>query len=274
MATLKLTIDKRRAYQDGRYPVVFRLTSLQKSTTISTGIKLHSQEWDNRKSKVTKVHPDHKSLNLYLRKRTLELEKKLMDQCFQSTDIEVSELKEILLNSNEKKKISCTFLEFASKEIQLLKDQNRYGNARSYETAVKRLLKFTGTEIMLDKINYSIIMDFDAHLSKAGLSRNSISVYMREIRALMNRAINKELLSRDKYPFSRYKIRTIKTMSRAITLHDLQTIKQYPLLPDITMWHSRNIFFLIFNLIGISFIDLALLTSTPIQFTRLSKLVI
>lgn len=49
----------------------------------------------------------------------------------------------------------------------------------------------------------------------------------------------------------------------------VQKIKQHPLEVGSSMWHSRNIFLLIFNLIGISFIDLALLTEDNIQNDRI-----
>ena len=63
MATLKLTMDKRRAYIDGRYPIVIRLTSNSKSTFIHANVRLHEKNWDALKNKVTKVHPDRICLN-------------------------------------------------------------------------------------------------------------------------------------------------------------------------------------------------------------------
>lgn len=92
---------------------------------------------------------------------------------------------------------------------------------------------------------------------------------MREIRALLNKAINKGLMDKASYPFSSYRIKTEKTVNRAICQEELNKIKQLKLKEDTTLWHSRNIFFLIFNLIGISFIDLALLKPTSIHNGRI-----
>jgi hypothetical protein len=44
MATLKLTLDKRSKYSDGRSPIILRLTKEGKSTSIPTGIKVHHSE--------------------------------------------------------------------------------------------------------------------------------------------------------------------------------------------------------------------------------------
>lgn len=267
MATIKLTIDSRRIYGDGRNPVIFRLTSNTKSTSIDSTIKLLPKEWDNSKAKVTKIHSEYQSLNLFLKQRLINLEKKLTELSAVSDDWNVAEIKKALLD--DKKQAKITFLEFANKEIQSLRDQERFGNASVYETSVKRLIGFTGKAITLDKINYNIISDFDTQLIKEGLCRNTIAIYMREIRAILNQAIKKGLVDRKNYPFYDFKIKTEKTVSRAITKNDLLKIKQYPLNMGTSMWHSRNIFFLIFNLIGISFIDLVLLKPESIQQGRI-----
>jgi hypothetical protein len=38
MATLKLTMDKRRPYTDGRYPIIIRISNNQKSTSSATSV--------------------------------------------------------------------------------------------------------------------------------------------------------------------------------------------------------------------------------------------
>jgi len=267
MATLKLSMDKRRPYADGRFPIIIRLTEDQKSTSISTGIRLFTLEWDYQKGKVTKNHPDSKNLNLHLKNKILELEKKALILQTASDTPSPSRVRETLLN--QRKTGEITFHEFASTEIKVLRDQERFGNAKSYEAALNRLTKFTGNTLLLNKINYTLICDFEAHLLKDGLTKNSVAVYMREIRALLNKAIKKELLDKATYPFNKYIIKGEKTVSRAITKDDLEKIRAYTLVEGSKLWHSRNILFLIFNLIGISFIDLALLTNDSIQNGRI-----
>jgi len=267
MATLKLTLDCRKTYGDGRHPVIFRLTSDQKSTSIYTETKLFPQEWDKKKGKVTKSHPDSKNLNLKLIKRQIDLEKKLLEITSAGEELSIVQIKKALLNKRGHGK--TTFHEFATREIQLLREQGRFGNAVAYETSVNRFLKFAGNNIFLDQVNYTVISDFDSHLLKENLSRNTVAVYMREIRALLNKAIKKDLLDKNKYAFAHYKIKTERTASRAITRADLMKIKQYPLAEGCKMWNCRNIFFLIYNLIGINFADLAMLTKDNIQNGRI-----
>lgn len=264
MATIKLTIDGRRKYNDGRSPIIFRLTSNTKSTSIDSEIKVFPKEWDKKKSKINKLHPDYKEYNHKLTNKLLELEKKLHLVATEE-NYNLIELKDILLN---KKSSNNHFKAFALKEISGLREKEKFGNAQAYETAVNRLIGFAGEDLTLDRISFTLLSDFDKHLSKEGLSRNSVAVYMRELRALLNIAINKKLLDKNLYPFSSYKIKSEKTVNRAITKADIIKIKEYPLETNTTLWHCRNIFLLIFNLIGISFIDLALLKHSDVQGGR------
>lgn len=266
MATLKLTIDIKRKYLDGRVPVVYRLTHKTRTTRIESGIKLFPQEWDLTKCKVNKKHPKAQELNLTLKNKLVEMESKLLAASSEQAYESVQELKQMLLNTNNLSKTN--FFEFACSEIQDLRDKNRFGNAQAYETAVKRLIGLAGTQLTIEKITFSLLADFETYLQKEGLTRNSVAVYMREIRALLNKAIKKKLLVRENYPFHDYKIKTEKTVNRPISQSELLTVKQYPLEEGTRLWHSRNIFLLIFNLIGISFIDLSLLKHYSIQGDR------
>lgn len=267
MATLKLTIDGTRSYSDGRFPIIYRLTSYNQTTRISSGIKVLKHEWDTTKCRINKTNPESKELNLILSKRLLELEKKLLNITLTDNGLNITELKGALLNTGIYKKV--TFYEFANKEIKNLRDQERFGNASVYETSVNRFIKYAGSSITFKQINYNVISNFELTLLKEGLCRNTIAIYMREIRALLNLAIKKGLMERVDYPFYSFRIKTEKTISRAITTKELDKIREMPLKVNSLAWHNRNIFFLIFNLIGISIIDLILLEASSIQNGRI-----
>lgn len=266
MATLKLTIDFRQQYNDERYPVIFRLTSRKKSTSIYTDVKISSNEWDSAKGKIDKNHPHHKKLNIILKNKLLELETRLLEIGSKADNLSTQELKSFLVYGTAFKQ--TTFWEFAVKEIKALRLADKFGNAQAYETAVNRLVKFTGKEITMDKIDYSIISDFDQQLKTEELSINAISAYLRAIRTLLNKANKRKLIQNPPYPFNSFRIKTEKTVSRALVKSDLDKIRNFQIEEGTTMWHYRNIFFLIFNLIGISFIDLALLKPSSIQGER------
>ena len=147
MATLKLTIDGKRSYADGRVPIIYRLTHKTQTTRIESGVKVLRHEWDTVKSRVNKIHPESKALNIILGKKLLLLEKRLLEHTSEVENISLSELKELLLNGSKTPKTN--FYSFAIKEVQILQQQQRFGNAEAYETATNRLVQFTGKELIL-----------------------------------------------------------------------------------------------------------------------------
>lgn len=266
MATLKLTLDKRRKYNDGRSPLILRLTNKGKSTSIHLGTKLYENEWDDKKLRVLKNHPNSKDLNLYLKNQLFQYEKKLLHTESQNTSTNLIELKELLIGEEEVN--NKLFVQFANKQIESLKKQNRFGTAQSFQTTLNQIVKFKGNQIQFSDIDYGFIKEFDLFLSKNKVSKNGVAVYMRAFRALLNIAINLKFYDISLYPFKQFKIRTEKTVSRAVSHDIIKLVTDVPL-NNKEQEDARNIFILIFGLIGISFMDLVLLRKSNIQNGRI-----
>jgi len=268
MATLKLTIDKRRKYSDGRKPLIMRLTCEGKSTSIHLGIKLFEQEWDSKKQRVLKKHPNQTYLNSHIKKIQHEYEQKIIEITANNSKLEVVELKRILLRGDDSKE--SLFYHFALNQIDNLEIQGRYGNAQSYITARNRLVQFTNMNLKLSEIDFQLIIDFDTYLSSTGVGVNGIAAYMRAIRALLNKAGKLGLYDMNLYPYNHYKIRTEKTLSRAESIETIIELSKLNLQNGSDKYNSRNIFLLIFSLIGISFMDLVLLKKSNVKDGRIN----
>jgi hypothetical protein len=99
-----------------------------------------------------------------------------------------------------------------------------------------------------------------------GNSLNGLSVNLRTLRALYNRAIKQKLVSKDLYPFNDYSIKSESTRKRAITLLDLERIKAF--VPETAMQErAKEYFMLSFYLMGASFVDIAFLKVKNIRGT-------
>ena len=87
---------------------------------------------------------------------------------------------------------------------------------------------------------------------------NGLSVNLRTLRALFNRAIKQKLISKEHYPFADYSVMHESTRKRAITGADLDRLRQFEPKSE---WQVRakDFFFLSFYLMGASFVDLAFL---------------
>lgn len=267
MATLKLTLDKRRKYQDGRSPVIIRLTQNGKSTSIPTGVKVHFSDWDSDKLRIRK-HPNKQDLNLALTHKLLDYEQKLIElEATKGTTLGLIEMKQFLVNGNHQSRIR--FQDFVLEEVRHLQKQGRYGNAQSYLTASNRVVDFAGSSLTMDSINYEFVQKLESFLIDSGVGINGVAAYMRAIRAIVNKAGRLGKYDLTNYPFRHYKIRTHKTVSRAEPIEVIRSIANYELPIGSEMFHARNTFLLIFGLIGISFIDLITLKKTDLKGNRI-----
>ena len=84
-----------------------------------------------------------------------------------------------------------------------LQHQGKERTARAYGTAVTRLKAFCGNrELKLEDINAELMNGFQKQLKKEGVSKNTLSFYMRALRAIYNRAVGEGLIPRQpKNPF-------------------------------------------------------------------------
>jgi site-specific recombinase XerD len=267
IATLKLTLDKRRSYSDGRSPLIIRLTAKKRTTSIHLGIKISPKEWDAKKLRVTKKHASYLDLNLHLKKTVLDYEKKLMGVLCYNPDASLQEIKYALTISHDVNEIR--FHEFAVEQVEMLKTQGRFGNAQSYTTTINSIVNYKSKELKLSSIDYAFVLEYDTHLSASGISVNGAAAYMRALRALLNRAGKLDVYSMSQYPFRSFKIRSQKTVSRAVSIESIRKIAKVELDNNSKHFHARNVFMLIFGLIGISFMDLILLKKSNISNGRI-----
>ena len=255
MATLKLVLDKRRRKSNGTYPIVFRLTHLQKSTTIPTSLSLIPADRDNKKQKVKKCNSTSDTLNHELNKLRLALQDKLM-KVDSNSQFDVTAIKNVITGKAEPK-ASLNFFSFAKKEIQTLLATNKIGNAVIYECAVNSLKGFVNNpKLRFEEINYKLLTEYEAHLVKKELKINSIANYMRTIRAIYNKSVKTNNTSVVHYPFKSYSIKHERTIAKVLTKESFEKINSLELKENSPEYLSRAIFQLIFNLIGISFVDL------------------
>jgi integrase len=75
--------------------------------------------------------------------------------------------------------------------------------ARAYRTSVRALIRFNkGCDIPLKHINACLIKEFETHLKDCGKAMNTISYYMRMLRAIYWKAVRERLIeSRRENPF-------------------------------------------------------------------------
>lgn len=146
-----------------------------------------------------------------------------------------------------------------------LRQQNRIGTAHNYQAALGSIRRFRNNQdIAFEQINCVLIKDYQSYLKSAGLSPNSISFYMRILRAAYNRLAEQGLVQ-DSKPFRTAFTGMEKTRKRAIGLEDIRKIKELDLSAKPALEFARDIFMFLFYCRGMSFVDAAFLKKSDVH---------
>lgn len=154
--------------------------------------------------------------------------------------------------------------------IDLLTRMNQYRTAETYTATLRSFSSFRNNEdILLNEVDSDLMRLYEAYLHNKALARNTISFYMRILRAVYNRAIEKGLTEQH-YPFKHVYTGIDKTVKRAVPLKFLKRIKNLDLSSKPNLDFARNMFLFSFYTRGMSFIDMAYLKKTDLKNNVLS----
>ena len=163
-----------------------------------------------------------------------------------------------------------SFNDYICQQIARLK---RLGKIRTSETYMAALRSFSGfmndKAVLFDQLNADLIAEYEAYLKGRGNSPNTVSFYMRILKAVYNRAVE-DGLTEQQYPFKSVYTGVEKTMKRAISLNDLKRIKGLDLSLKPNLDYARDMFLFCFYTRGMSFIDMAYLRKKDLQNGTLS----
>jgi integrase len=169
------------------------------------------------------------------------------------------------MNMSENKRKERTLFVFMEEVSLNLKSIGKIRTFETYESSLNSFKKFrNGKDLTLSKITSDLIIEYEAFLKAKGISKNTSSFYMRTLRAVYNRAVNKGL-TQQKYPFKYVYTGIDKTQKRAITIKAIKHIKNLDLSSEKQLDFARDMFMFSFYTRGMSFVDMAYLRKNDLK---------
>lgn len=148
--------------------------------------------------------------------------------------------------------------------IKELEDNRQISTAANYKSTLKSFKRFrNGKNIALSKINDKVIQQYEAYLKNEGIKMNTVSFYMRVMRAVYNRAVE-DGLAAEKQLFKNVYTGIDKTEKRAVPLQTIKAIKEL-YMPSRALHFARDMFLFSFYTRGMSFVDMAYLKKTDLD---------
>ena len=159
-------------------------------------------------------------------------------------------------------KVVETFIE---EQIKQLREEHRFGTANNYEKTMRSLESFVrNKKLTFTNFNEQLIADYNTYLISKGLMRNSISFYMRNLRAIYNKAVKQKIVKK-KELFSEVYTGIDKTRKRAVDERLISKLYNLKLDNNDVLTLTRDIFIFSYCMRGMSFVDIAYLKKSDIS---------
>lgn len=282
--TITPTLRVTKTYQkkDGTYPIKLNIydSRTKKRKYLGIGMSMTEQDYQwMMHSPTGKVSKDYKK-----KKEKLTKQKAILDQEIERVEEIATKIKTFTLFA-----FLVAYLQGATSSLLSVEDIFKYvikerkesgkiGTSKSYEQTLKRVEEFQHvvkkkkSELLFDDITKKWLEDFEKWMSvdrenknKKGGSLSSVGIYLRNLRAVYNIAIEKKIIPKEIYPFlsndknkKGYGIPQTRKTNKGLTDDQLQILyNAKPKTPQQEV--AKDFWFFSFLSNGMNFKDIALL---------------
>lgn len=265
MATVKLKF-RPSIVADRPGTIIYLITHRRTVRQITTEYRVFADEWDEKQSRLVTINKYERAETVRIISKRIHQDMERLNTIIENFDSKCQEYSsEDIISEFWSTSNANTLFKFMNDVIERLRQLQHIGTAKNYHAALCSFKRFRENEdITLGDIDQVMMEDYQAYLKSAGLSSNSISFYMRILRAVYNRAVKQEL-TKDCKPFQMVFTGTEKTLKRAISINDIKRIKNLDLSLKPNVEFARDMFLFLFFCRGMSFIDAAFLRKTDVQ---------
>lgn len=231
----------------------------QRKIYFKTNIYLKPEHWDKRTSQVI-VHPQANDLNAMLFEFIIHLQAIELALWKRGVPATLSLLKDAM---RKNRPVNVTFPVFAKEYVQ--HSDRRQSTKENLITTINVLQEFRPGLDFKD-ITYTFLKDFEVYLREKGNGINTVAKHLRQLRTLVNEAINQGYIHADAYPFRKYKIKQEKGRHEFLTPDELKKLENLEI-NDRKLRHVLDAF-LFCCYVGLRFSDFCQLI--PANFIRVN----
>ena len=225
---------------------------------LKTDYRIFTDEWNEAGSCIIVGSSERGNLLLSLQER-MEWDLKRLDMIIRQLDNrKAGYTADDIVASFQSNTEGQSLFNFMQGIIARLKQMGKIRTAENYSCTLKSFMQFRGDrDILLSEIDSDLMQLYEAYLHGKGAVRNTSSFYMRILRAVYNRALEKELMEQ-RNPFRHVYTGVDKTVKRAVPLSAIKRMKNLDLSLQPNLEFARDMFLFSFYTRGMSFIDMAI----------------
>lgn len=250
---------KKQLNKQGTALVQVEASLNQRKVYFKTNIYLRPEHWDKRTSQVCN-HPQANDLNAMLFEFVLHLQGVELALWKRGVPVTLSLLKDAM---KKNRPVNVTFPVFAKEYVT--HSDRRESTKENLYTTITVLQEFRPGLDFKD-ITYTFLKDFEVYLREKGNGINTVAKHLRQLRTLVNEAINQGYIHADAYPFRKFKIKQEKGRHEFLTPDELKKLENLEV-SDRKLRHVLDAF-LFCCYVGLRYSDFCQLT--PANFIRVN----
>lgn len=231
----------------------------QRKIYFKTNVYLRPEHWDKRTAQVCN-HPQANDLNAMLFEFIIHLQAIELALWKRGVPATLSLLKDAM---RKNRPVNVTFPVFAKEYVQ--HSDRRESTKENLYTTITVLQEFRPGLDFKD-ITYTFLKDFEAYLREKGNGVNTVAKHLRQLRTLVNEAINQGYIHADAYPFRKFKIKQEKGRHEFLTPDELKKLENLEV-SDRKLRHVLDAF-LFCCYVGLRYSDFCQLT--PANFIKVN----
>lgn len=267
MATVKAVLNKDRIRKNGEYALVIQVIHKRLKRVIYTPYQLRIDEFDSVEQValytdgILHTRKQIKEINSLIEAKKRELAK-IIDLIAESNKNFTAEDIALKYRLDQSEKYIITFMEHC---IAKKKAQGKMGIARAYQSTLRSLKKYIDKQtIEFVDVDHHFIKGYEEFLNNRKVKQNTISFYLRNLRTIYNQAYDNGIEMGVGNAFRKVKIRTVKTVKRALKQESIEQIALAKLPENSELDRARDLFMFSFYTRGMSFVDIIYLKRTDI----------
>ena len=232
---------------------------------LTTNYRIFPEEWDESNARLI-IGNTPRSNHLLSLKSCIDWDMKRIQMIINRlTERNIPFSTNDIITAFQRQADEQSLFNFMGNVITQLKKIGKLRTAETYTATLRSFMRFRNdTDVLLDDITPELIEMYEAYLQNNGVVRNTSSFYMRILRAVYNRAVEKEFV-KQRNPFKTVYTGVDKTAKRALPLSTIRRIKNLDLTRLPKLEFARDMFLFSFYTRGMSFIDMAFLKKTDLQ---------
>jgi len=260
MATVKVKL--RPSTVEGKAGVIYyQITHNRKTQQITTKFRVHTSDWDSDEDILAPSAPNRSMIQNRIDSDIVLLRRVISD--LENSGMAYSV--EDVIARYKLPKSHILVLDYMQTQIEQLRAANRLGTAKNYEKTMTSFGAFLGDiRLPLSALTEQVITDYNAFLIQRGLVRNSVSFYMRVLRAVYNKAVRQKLIEQTN-PFTEVYTGIDRTRKRAVAESVVAQLNRLELDADSSLALCRDMFIFSYCTRGMAFVDIAYLRKSNLQ---------